>query len=69
MTRVIGTKMQDALSGTARPASLCKMSVNFVQQLQRRCVPNRQTDRQTDSKLNIPHYCNTDNETEVRLTL
>jgi len=36
-----------------RPTSLCKISAKYVQQFRKRFVPDRQTDRQTDSKFNV----------------
>ena len=41
---MIATKMSDAVS-------MCKISAKSVQQFHRRCVPNRQTDRQTDRQI------------------
>jgi len=43
-----------------RSGSLCKISAKSIQQFQRKCARNRQTDRltntQTTNLLNIPHY-------------
>lgn len=43
-------------SARDRPASLSTISAKSVQQFRSRCVPNRRTDRQTDSKTNTIHY-------------
>ena len=48
----IATKMRDSVQD--RPPSMCKISATSIQVFRRRCVPKRQTDRQTHSKFNIP---------------
>ena len=44
----IANGIRDAMSGTDLFSSMCKISGKSVQQFRKRCVPNRQTDRQID---------------------
>jgi len=48
-----------------RPLSLCKISAKSVQQFWR-YIPNRQTDRQTNSRLNIRLYHEGDFSSEIK---